>query len=159
MGLDTPAVRSIDGSGLEYRIVQTEVPSAPEESAVLQGIELGQLIRTIVVRRSENDYVFVLVPGGLQIDWPKLRAVLGTRRLSLPDKEEARQATGYDRGAITPFGSTTPWPVVADTVIAGAGIVAIGAGARGANFHLDAAQLLDALGAEVADVTRPAEAV
>jgi Cys-tRNA(Pro)/Cys-tRNA(Cys) deacylase len=128
---------------------------SPEESAALQRIELGQLLRTIVVRRGEDDYVFVLVPGGRQIDWPKLRAVLGKRRLSLPDKEEAKRATGYDRGAITPFGSTTAWPVLADSTVTAAGLVAIGAGERGANFHVDAAQLLDALGAQIADVTKP----
>ena len=155
MGLDTPAVRSVEGSGLEYHIVRTEVPSGPEESAVLQGIDLGQLLRTIVVRRGEDDYVFVLVPGGRQIDWQKLRALLGVRRLSLPDKEEAKKATGYDRGAITPLGSTRAWPVVADAAVGAAGIVAIGAGARGANFHLDAGRLLDLLGAQVADVTKP----
>ncbi|MGC8627980.1 MAG: aminoacyl-tRNA deacylase [Acidimicrobiales bacterium] len=155
MDLAAPAVRSMQASGLQYRIVQTEVPSGPKESAVLQGIELGQLLRTIVVRRGEDDYVFVLVPGGRQIDWPKLRAVLGVRRLSLPDEREAKEVTGYDRGAITPFGSTRAWPVVADAAIAAGGTVAIGAGARGANFHVDAAALLDLLGAQVADVTKP----
>jgi Cys-tRNA(Pro) deacylase len=155
MDSDSPALRSIEGSGLTFRVVRTEIPSGPDESARLQGIDLGQLLRTIVVRRGEDDYVFVLVPGGRQIDWPKLRALLGTRRLSLPDKEEAKQATGYDRGAITPFGSLRPWPVVADAAITEAGLVAIGAGARGANFHLQAKALLPALGARVADVTKP----
>lgn len=155
MELDTPAVRAVEASGLPYRLVRTAVPSGPEESAALQGIGLGQLLRTIVVRRGQADYVFVLVPGGRQIDWPKLRALLATRRLSLPDADEARQATGYERGAITPFGSTTPWPVVADATVVGAGTVAIGAGARGANVHVDPAALLELLGAQVADVTRP----
>lgn len=155
MVLDTPAIRSAEGAGLEYRLVQTEVPSSAEESAALQGIELGRLLRTIVVRRGTDDYVFVLVPGGRQIDWPKLRAVLGTRRLSLPDKEEAKGATGYDRGAITPFGSAKAWPVVADASVATGGVVAIGAGARGANFHVEAGRMLDALRATVADVTKP----
>jgi prolyl-tRNA editing enzyme YbaK/EbsC (Cys-tRNA(Pro) deacylase) len=48
------------------------------------------------VRRGAGDYVFVLVPGGREIDWKKLRAHLGVSRLSLPDAEEARAATGYE---------------------------------------------------------------
>jgi prolyl-tRNA editing enzyme YbaK/EbsC (Cys-tRNA(Pro) deacylase) len=92
----------------------------------------------------------------VQIDWPKLRAHLGVKRLSLPDRDEAKAATGYERGAITPFGATTTWPVVADASIAGLGRVAIGGGARGVNLHLEAADLLEALGADVADVGRPA---
>lgn len=153
MPFDTPAVRAIGATGLAYRLVRTAIPSSAEESAALQGIAVGNLLRSIVVRRGESDYVFVLVPGGRHIDWPKLRAVLGVRRLSLPDRDEAKAATGYERGAITPFGSTVSWPVIADASVAGAGEVAIGAGERGANFHLDAGDLLDALGAKIADVT------
>jgi Cys-tRNA(Pro)/Cys-tRNA(Cys) deacylase len=154
MDPDTPALRALASSGLRYRVVRTERPNSVEESAALQGIEVGQLLRTIVVRRAADDYVFVLVPGGRQIDWPRLRAHLGVNRLSLPDQEEARAATGYERGAITPFGSVRPWPVLADRAIAGLDTVAIGGGARGVNLHLAASDLLAHLGADVADVTR-----
>src|SRR5262249_36011463 len=97
--------RAAREAGLAFELVRTERPSSADESARLQGIRLDQLLRTIVVRRGAADYVFVLVPGGRQIDWPKLRAHLGARRLSLPDREEAREATGYERGTITPFGA------------------------------------------------------
>jgi hypothetical protein len=49
--LETPAVRAARGAGLEFTVVQTERPSSAEESAALQGIALGELLRTIVVRR------------------------------------------------------------------------------------------------------------
>ena len=154
--VETPATRAVASTGLEVRIVATAIPSSAEESAALQGIDVDHLLRTIVVRRGPHDYVFVLVPGGRQIDWKRLRAHLGERRLSLPDAAEALAATGYERGAITPFGSSTAWPVVAEASIRGLGTVAIGAGARGVNLHVDAVALLDALGAAEADVTTPA---
>jgi Cys-tRNA(Pro) deacylase len=151
---DTPAIRALRSAGVEFTVVQTERPSTVEESARLQGIDAGSLLRTIVIRRGENDYVLVLVPGGREIDWPKLRAHLGVRRLSLPDQEEARAATGYERGAITPFGATTSCPVVADASVERLDRVAIGGGARGVNVHLQAADLLPATNATVADVTK-----
>jgi Cys-tRNA(Pro) deacylase len=154
---DTPAIRALSGSGLEFNVVRTERPNSVEESAALQGIEVGELLRTIVIRRGADDYVFVLVPGGRQIDWPKLRSHLGVKRLSLPDQAEAREATGYERGAITPLGSTGSWPVIADASLGALGRVAIGGGARGVNLHLSAADLVSHLGAEVADVTQPAD--
>lgn len=153
---DTPAIREVAASGASFRVVRTERASSAEESASLQGIEVGRLIRTIVVRRGAGDYVFVLVPGGRQIDWPLLRAHLGVSRLSLPDREEAREATGYERGTITPFASTTTWPVVADATLIGREPVAIGAGAHGVNLHLDPADLVRLLDADVASVTRAA---
>jgi Cys-tRNA(Pro)/Cys-tRNA(Cys) deacylase len=135
-------------------VVRTRPAGSVEESAELQGIDVGRLLRTIVVRRAADDYVFVLVPGGREIDWRRLRAHLGVKRLSLPDQDEAREATGYERGAITPFGSTGTWPVVADATVADLDRVAIGGGARGVNLHLRAADLLRHLDADVAAVTR-----
>jgi Cys-tRNA(Pro)/Cys-tRNA(Cys) deacylase len=151
----TPGIEAASAAGVAFDVVRTERPSSAEESASLQGIELGQLLRTIVVRRGTDDYVFVLVPGGRQIDWPKLRAHLGVKRLSLPDQDEAKAATGYERGAITPFGSATRWPVVADATVMAPERVAIGGGARGVNLHLSPEDLVASVGADVADVTRP----
>jgi len=151
----TPAIDAIEVAGIPFDVVRTERAHSAEESATLQGIELGALLRTIVVRRGEDDYVFVLVPGGRRFDWPKVRARLGVKRLSLPDADEARAMTGYERGAITPFGSARTWPVVVDDSIMGLDRVAIGGGAHGVNLHLAPGDLVSALGALVADVTVP----
>lgn len=155
MQAETPGIVAARAAGIAFDVVRTDRPTSAEESARLQGVALEQLLRTIVVRRGADDYVFVLVPGGRQIDWPKLRAHLGVKRLALPDQDEARAATGYERGAITPFGSTIAWPVIADATIPGLARVAIGGGARGVNPHLSPADLVGAVSAGVADVTRP----
>jgi len=136
-----------------HRVVRTEAANSAEESAQMQGIPLEALLRTIVVRRGEDDYLFVLVPAGRRFDWPKLRGHLGVTRLSLPDADEAQRVTGYVRYTITPFGSTRGWPVIADASIVDQPVVAIGGGARGVNLHLAPADLVGALGAEVVDVS------
>jgi len=156
METDSPALRALRGARLAFEVVRTRPANSAEESAELQGIQLEQLLRTIVVRRGADDYVFVLVPGGRQIDWPKLRAHLGVSRLSLPDKDEARAATGYERGAITPFGAARAWPVLVDASARALEKVAIGGGARGVNLHLAPADLIAYLKAEAVDVTKPA---
>ena len=154
MDADTPALRSLEGSDLAFEVVRTQRARSAEESASFQGIGLGQLLRTIVIRRAADDYVFVLVPGGRQIDWPKLRAHLGVSRLSLPDAQEAKAATGYERGTITPFGSSHAWPVIADGAIPALDRVAIGGGGHGVNLHLSGRDLVEGLEADVVDVTR-----
>jgi Cys-tRNA(Pro)/Cys-tRNA(Cys) deacylase len=153
--LRTPAVAVLEAAGVPFRVVQTAIARNAHESADLQGIPVGSLLRSILVRRAADDYLFVLVPGGRRFDWPKLRAHLGTNRLSLPDQEEARLETGYERGAITPFGARRPWPVIADAAITGLDLVAIGGGARGVNVHLAPADLVRLTGAEVVDITVP----
>ncbi len=149
----TAAIAALEAAGVAHRVVRTRPARNPEESAELQGIPLGALLRTIVVRRGADDYVFVLVPGGRRFDWPKLRTQLAVNRLSLPDADEARAATGYERGAITPFGSQRAWPVIADASVLAPPVVAIGGGARGVNVHLDPRDLVEHLRATVADVT------
>jgi Cys-tRNA(Pro) deacylase len=154
MDADTPALRALADAELSFDVVRTERARSAEESASFQGIEIGQLLRTIVIRRGADDYLFVLVPGGRQIDWPKLRAHLGVSRLSLPDADEAKAATGYERGTITPFGSSIPWPVIADALIPSLERVAIGGGGHGINLHLSGADLVRFVGADAVDVTR-----
>lgn len=151
----TPAIEALEAAGVPFRVVRTEIARNAEESAALQGIALGSLLRSILVRRATDDYVFVLVPGGRRFDWPKLRAHLGTNRLSLPDAEEAKVITGYERGAITPFGALRAWPVIADAAIDAHEVVAIGGGARGVNVHLSPTDLVAATGAVVMDISVP----
>lgn len=152
----TAAIVALEGSDLVFEVVRTERARSAEESAALQGIELEQLLRTLVVRKGEDDYLFVLVPGGRSLDWPKLRGHLGVSRLSLPDQDEAQAVTGYPRGAITPFGAARRWPVIADASIRERQTVAIGGGGHGVNVHLQADDLISFLHAEVADVTKAA---
>ena len=123
-----------------------------EEAAAARGVSPAAVVKTLVVRRAAGDYLFVLVPGDRQISWPKLRALLGVSRMTLPSAEEALAATGYERGTITPFGSTTAWPVVADEAIVGEEIT-LGGGAHGVAVKLLADDALAALGAQVADVS------
>jgi Cys-tRNA(Pro)/Cys-tRNA(Cys) deacylase len=150
---DTPAIAAVRDLGVPHRVVRTEPAGSAEESASMQGIPLEALLRTIVVRCGEDDYLFVLVPAGRRFDWPKLRGHLGVSRLSLPDADEAQRVTGYVRYTITPFGSSRRWRVIADAAAMTHAVVAIGGGARGVNLHLAPADLVAALDAEVVDVT------
>jgi Cys-tRNA(Pro)/Cys-tRNA(Cys) deacylase len=151
----TPAVDAVAASGVEHRVVRTGPAESAEQAAELQGIPVEALLRTIVVRRGEDDYLFVLVPAGRRFDWPKLRGHLGVTRLSLPDADEAQRVTGYVRYTITPFGATRAWPVIADASILDAALVSIGGGVRGVNIHLAPADLVSSLRASVVDVTTP----
>ena len=149
----TPAIDAIEAAGVPFKVVRTDRAGSAEEAAALQGIPTAALLRTIVVRRGEDDYLFVLVPAGRRFDWPKLRAHLGVRRMTLPDADEAREVTGYVRYTITPFGSTRAWPVLLDASAAEQPVVGVGGGAPGVNLHLTPTHLVEALRAQVVDVS------
>ena len=123
------------------------------EAAELLGLQPRDIVKTLVVKRSDDTYLFALVPGDRAISWPKLRAVVGVNKLQLPDPRLALEATGYARGTIVPIGSTTDWPVFADTTILGRRI-AMGAGAPGYSLFVDADALVAAYDATVADISQ-----
>ena len=149
------AIDALEASGLPYEITRHGRVGSLAEAAAARGVEPRDLIKTLVVRRADDDFLFVLVPGDREISWPKLRALLGVNRLSMPDKDVAKQATGYERGTITPFGASTAWPVIADASLAGEAQrrISLGAGAHGVAATVPAEAALAHLEAQIADVT------
>jgi Cys-tRNA(Pro)/Cys-tRNA(Cys) deacylase len=154
----SPALDALDASGIPYRVIRHGPVRSLAEAANARGVEPADVVKTMVVRRGEDDYVFVLVPGDRTISWPKLRTLLGVNRLSMPDATVARQATGYESGTITPLGSTTAWPVISDERVVGREIT-LGAGEHGVAVAVRAEDVLTALSATVADVTESEERV
>ena len=150
---DAPGVRALRERGIEHRIIHPGHVTSVEEAARACGVRPDQVVKTLVVRRGEDDHVLVLVPGDRSLSWPKLRALLGVNRMSLPDADEALAVTGYARGTITPLGLDLP--VVADERIAGE-VITLGTGQRDTVVALAADSVIDAYSAVLADVTSDA---
>ena len=147
------AIAAAEALGLRFTVTRHGPVRSLQEAAAARGVEPRQVVKTMVVRVSDGDHRFVLVPGDREIAWPKLRAMLGVNRVSMPSADAAREVTGYVRGTITPLGSTTPLPVIVDAAVEGT--VSLGGGAHGVALTVDATQLVAALDATVADVTEP----
>lgn len=145
------AVAGVAATGITYEVTRHGAVGSLAEAAAARGIEPRQLVKTLVVRRAAEDFLFVLVPGDRTISWPKLRQVVGVSRLSMPEASVALEATGYERGTITPFGSIRAWPVIVDERISG--MISLGGGAHGVGLTVDAADVVRVLEAQVADVT------
>ena len=150
--MPNPAEDALASAGIGYRLIQHGPVRSLAEAAEARGVRPAQVVKTLVVRRGADDFLFVLVPGDRTISWPKLRALLGVSRLSMPDAAAAQQVTGYERGTITPFGAVRRWPVIADQRLAGQQIT-LGMGQHGLAAAVAADQVIQALNAEVADVS------
>jgi Cys-tRNA(Pro)/Cys-tRNA(Cys) deacylase len=137
--------------GIDVEFVERPAANSLEEAAALLGLSASSVVKTLVVKRHDGDFLFALVPGDRQISWAKLRALVGVNKLKLPEASVALEATGYERGTIVPLGSTTAWPVYADSRVAGR--IALGAGEHGLSAMVDADRLIVGLAATVADIT------
>ncbi|TQJ60164.1 Cys-tRNA(Pro) deacylase [Arthrobacter sp. SLBN-83] len=143
-----------EARGLQVEVVERPAAKSLEEAAEILGISPADIVKSLVVKHKDGTFLFALIPGDRQISWPKLRTLVGVNKLSLPPAETALEATGYERGTITPLGSTTSWPVYADATITGRRI-SMGAGAHGYSAFVDADALTSALDAVVADISEP----
>ncbi len=137
--------------GVPLDIVARPNAASLEEAAAILGVDPSVIVKSLVVKRSDGTFLFALVPGDRQISWPKLRAVVGVNKLQLPAAELALEATGYERGTITPLGSTTAWPVFADSRIAGR--IAMGAGEHGFSAWVETDDLVRGFDATLADIS------
>ncbi|WP_426996605.1 aminoacyl-tRNA deacylase [Pseudarthrobacter sp. N5] len=140
--------------GLDVQLVERLAANSLTEAARILGITPADIVKTLVVKHKDGSFLFALIPGDRQISWPKLRNLLGVNKLSMPPADVAFAATGYERGTITPLGSTTAWPVFADQSVSGRRI-SMGAGWHGCSAFVDADALTTALGAVVADISDP----
>ena len=150
--ITTAAIEAVQAAGIAHEVTRHGKVSSLEEAAAARGIEPRDLIKTLVVRVSDDQYVFVLVPGDRQFSWPKVRALLGTNRLSMPDAATAREVTGYERGTITPFGSQRALPVYADEHLRGRRI-SLGGGAHGVGLTIGGDDVIAHFDATVADLS------
>ena len=64
------ALSALDAAGLPYRVVRHGPVRRLAEAAAARGVTPAQVVKTLVVRRADDDYVFVLVPGDRQLSWP-----------------------------------------------------------------------------------------
>lgn len=138
--------------GIDIEFVERPGAGSLEEAAELLGIAPADIVKTLVVKRSDGSCLFALVPGDKQISWAKLRAAVGVNKLRLPEADVALEATGFERGTITLLGSTTPWPVYADSSIVGRR-VAMGSGAHGISAFVSADALIASFDATVTEIS------
>lgn len=137
--------------GIDVEIVERPAATSLADAAHRLGISPAAIVKTLVVKRHDGTFLFALVPGDRQISWAKLRGVVGVNKLRMPEASVALDATGYERGTITPLGSAMAWPVFIDERAAGR--IALGAGEPGLSAFVDAASLALGFDATVADIT------
>jgi Cys-tRNA(Pro)/Cys-tRNA(Cys) deacylase len=149
----TPATEALDALGVPYRFFYHpgQVTSL-EQAARERDQQPSQIIRSIVFRLAEDDYIVVLVAGPSQISWPALRAYLGKSRMTMASREEVLAVTRYPIGAVSPFGLPVPMRILVDRGVIQEGEISLGSGQRNTAIFMRSSDLIKALGeVEVSD--------
>ncbi len=132
--------------GIAHRLFRhTEPVHSLQEAAAARGQSPDQVVRSLLFRLGEGEYTMVLAAGPDQISWKALRRYLGRSRVTMAERDEVRRVTGYEIGAVAPFGMPTSIPVVLDERIFDQNEISIGSGERGVAVILSTADLIRGL--------------
>jgi Cys-tRNA(Pro)/Cys-tRNA(Cys) deacylase len=117
-----------------------------EQAAQERGQRPEQVVRSILFRTAEDQYLMALIAGPRQISWKALRAYLGQSRLTTAREEEVLEVTGYAIGAVSPFGVRRKLRVLVDPGVLAEEEISIGSGVRGTTIIMKSKALQRALG-------------
>lgn len=145
--IQTLVTRALDAQHISYRVFQHPGPVESLEQAARERHQAPeQVIRSIVFRLAQDDYVMVLMAGAAQVNWNTLRKFLKVSRVTMANADELRAVTGYEIGAVSPFGLPRAMRVLADPNVFVPDEISIGSGVRGITVILSSADLKRALG-------------
>ncbi len=150
----TPVTKELDARGVSYRLFSHPGPiHSLEQAARERGQRPDQVVRSLLFRLSTGEFVMVLAAGPAQVSWPALRAYLGVSRITTATKQEVIEHTGYESGAVSPFGLPDPSGgssnrirILADESVFTDQEVSIGSGVRFSTVILQSSDLRHALG-------------
>jgi Cys-tRNA(Pro) deacylase len=143
----TPVTQILTRLGISYRLFRHAKPAdSLEAAAVERGQQPTQIIRSLLFRLAQDDYIMVLMAGPKQVSWRALRQYLGQSRLTMASRDEVLSITGYQIGAVSPFGLPQPLRILVDESVFIPDEISIGSGERGATVIMTRSALQQALG-------------
>jgi len=150
-----PASIALQKLNIPHRVFQHERHlESFEQAASERNQKPGQIVRSILFQIRPEEFVMVLVAGPEQVDWKKLRQLLGRSRIRMATEEEVLEVTGYRVGTVSPFGLQKRIRVLIDASVLREEEISTGSGIRNMAIILKSADLRRVLEeAEVVSLT------
>jgi prolyl-tRNA editing enzyme YbaK/EbsC (Cys-tRNA(Pro) deacylase) len=149
------------GVTLDIRVFSESTHTAADAAAAV-GVELGQIVKSLVFVAPDDDGapvpILCLVSGPNRVDLARLAAVTGEKDVRRATAREADELTGFAIGGIPPIGHLRPVRVIMDPDLGRYPVVWAAAGTPTAVFPVSPATLRTLANATVAPMTedRPA---
>ena len=145
--METPPVSiALEKLKVPHKIFRHENPvNSFEQAASERGQRASQIVRSILFRIAEDEFIMALVAGPAQISWKTLRKHLGKSRVSMATEDEVLAVTGYRIGAVGPFGLLNQVKVLIDASVMLEEEISIGSGMRNTAIIMKSKDLRHAL--------------
>ena len=141
-----PASIALEKLNIPHRVFHHEGPLMSFEQAAAERKQRPeQIVRSILFQIRPDEFVMVLVAGREQVDWKKLRQLVGRSRVRMATEEEVVEVTGYRVGTVSPFGLRNQIRVLIDVSVLREEEVSTGSGMRNMAIILKSKDLHRAL--------------
>jgi Cys-tRNA(Pro) deacylase len=142
-----PASIALKTLNIPHRVFKHGKPLLSfEQAAAERSQRPEQIVRSILFQIRPREFVMVLVAGRDQVDWRKLRQLVGRSRVRMATEEEVLEVTGYRVGTVSPFGLKNQIKVLIDSSVLREEEVSLGSGVRQMAIIMKSADLRRALG-------------
>lgn len=150
----TPVTQALEALGVPHRLhVHASEARSLAQVACERGRAPEQVVRSLLFRLEGGEFILVLASGPARISWPRLRRYLGVSRITTASRSEVLEVTGYEPGAVSPYGLPRKLRVLADRGLQAHDILSVGAGIRNAGVLLARRDLERTLSLEYGDFT------
>ena len=122
-----------------------------QDAATAIGCAVGAIVKSLVFD-SDGGPFMVLTSGANRVSYGKVEVATGRTGVRRADADAVRAATSYPVGGVSPFGHPTALAMVIDRDLLAYEQVWAAAGTPDSVFPIAPQSLLDATGADVADV-------
>jgi Cys-tRNA(Pro)/Cys-tRNA(Cys) deacylase len=142
-----PASIALEKLNIPHRVFHHKRPLMSFEQAAAERKQRPeQIVRSILFQIRPEEFVMVLVAGREQVDWRKLRQLVGRSRVRMATEEEVLEVTGYRVGTVSPFWLKNQVRVLIDASVLSEEEVSTGSGMRNMAIILKSKDLHRALG-------------
>jgi Cys-tRNA(Pro)/Cys-tRNA(Cys) deacylase len=156
MAKTTPATLALQKAGVAFALhAYAYDPDAPRiglHAAESLGVEPGRVLKTLMAE-VDGKPVCAVLASDREVAMKRLAAAAGGRSAQMMKPGDAERITGYHVGGVSPFGQKRRVATVVDAAALGHGRVFVNAGQRGLQAELAPADLVAALGAQVAEIS------
>lgn len=141
-----PASLALDKLEVQHRVFFHEGHvTSFEQAASERGQRPAQVVRSLLFQIRPDEFLMVLVAGPDQVDWRKLRQLVGRSRVRMATEDEVLEVTGYRVGTVSPFGMARPVKVMIDAGVLKEDEISVGSGVRSTAILINSADLRRAL--------------
>lgn len=152
----TNAARLLDKAKIAYSLIPYTVDEnnlAATHVAEELGEDISTVFKTLVLRGDRTGLFVCVIPGDHEVDLKAAARISANKKADLIAMKELLPTTGYIRGGCSPIGMKKPLPTYIHSSCLEHDTIYISAGVRGLQIAIAPNDLINYVGATVAEIS------